>query len=134
MHYIDNFDLRFPSMDVVAVAAQHPSSWHDVTAPSGQVRTEPAPVVVVDGSRWLALCPGCYCAGAERVSFSSRLFFCCECRNAEWDHDLLTVPVPDNRLEIEAALLKRSSWRVRAWRPGESVADLKAQNLMHGVV
>lgn len=136
MHFIDTFDLRFPGLSHAEVAGQNPSSSRSFVLPTGKVSDAEPVLAFVDGSRWLARCPNTVCGGAERVNFETGLFFCCECRNAHVGHDYLRVTFPSQkqRDQIEAMLLQRADWRVRAWRPGETIADLKAQNREHGIV
>lgn len=135
MDFVDDFALRFPGLTHEEVAAAHPSSFRSVVLPTGRVSDAPAVQAFVDGSRWLAKCTNPVCNGAERVNFETGLFFCCECRNAHVGHDYIQVAAPaaKTRVSIEKALLVRPDWKVRAWTPGERVADLLAQNKARGL-
>lgn len=136
MEFIDTFDLRYPGLSHAEVAAQNPSSFRSVILPNGNISDANPVQAFVDGSRWIARCPNPVCGGAERVSFDRPVFFCCECRNTLVGHDYIKVAFPTQKQRglIEAELLRRPDWRVRAWLPGETVADLKAQNIENGIV
>lgn len=136
MQFIDNFDLRYPGLSHAEVAAQNSSSFRSVVLPTGNVSDAEPVQAFVDGSRWIARCPNPVCGGAERVNFETGVFFCCECRNAAVGHDYIRVAFPARKTRdlIEGVLLRRPDWRFRAWLPGETVNDLKAQNLANGIV
>lgn len=124
------------SGDVAVVAARHPSSVGDRTMPSGAVSVSVKVTARVNAGRWITDCPDPDCNGAEYVSFDSPVFFCCECRNARWGHDLLsvTVPTPKKRRDIEAYLRARPAPGTRNWRPEETVADLRDENRAKGIL
>jgi len=92
-------------------------------------------VARVSGGFWVADCPTDGCAGAELASFEAPFFFCCECRNAAFDHKAVQVVVPTakKRAEIEACLTVRPAPATRNWLPTETVATLRAENLAHSV-
>ena len=85
----------------------------------------------VNHGRWIADCP--FCNGAEMVDLDKRLFFCGSCLNKGVGGQWLTVAVPIERAAIEAELIKRSGEEHRNWKPGESVAALRAENRQQGV-
>ena len=78
---------------------------------------------VVDG-KWIVVCA---CGDAPMASpewDEARCFGCGAIyRGLVW---------PADRLEIESMLLRRPA-AVRTWLPGETVDDLREQNLSHGV-
>src|SRR3989304_8862424 len=115
-------ERRFGHSDHRRVAAKNPSSTRDRTLPSGKVAIGPAVQARANHGRWIADCPEC--AGAELVSFDNPVFFCCECRNAAAEHDLLPVllPEPAKRREIEAALVARPIPAARTRQPGRAPA------------
>lgn len=95
----------------------------------------------VNHGRWVADCP--FCPGAERVWPSGQLQ-----RNDDVDYPFgitrsglhcgftgRTCPVvfPEQAPAIDAVLTKRPVEATRNWRPGETVADLTAENVEHGV-
>jgi len=84
-------------------------------------------------SRWLARCPDEDCAGAELVSKVDPRFWCCSCQNAHVGGLWLRVVFPKNHEQIEALLLERPSPNNRSWNVGESVRDLKFENLERGI-
>lgn len=118
-----------------------------------------APVLAyVNNSKWLAACE---CGGVEFVDWERPLFMCCSCWNAGVDHAWRALLLPgaevtegdvvalaraefavladaaaapgSARDAIEAALLSRKPAN-RNWHPGETVADLVAENEAHGVI
>ena len=88
----------------------------------------------VNHGRWIADCPFADCRGAEMVDVLNPSFFCCTCRNDDTGGQPVPVELPSaaQRRAIEAVLAKRAQ-RFRNWRPGETVAMLKAENTAHGV-
>lgn len=103
----------------------------------------------INAGRWIAKCPDC--AGAEAVSSIDPIFYCFSCGNEKVGGRWREVVFPENKGEIEAALLKRRvKYRSgrdeisraltakpdplpRAWTPTESVEDLLEQNMKAGV-
>lgn len=79
----------------------------------------------VEHGRWCAACPAC----AQMMAFSPewRLALCFAC-GAEYGN----VELPANWREIESVLIGRDVVN-RNWIPGESVADLTAENAANGV-
>lgn len=80
--------------------------------------------------RWVCDCPKCN--SAELVKEFGRppriqSFRCTECGFAE------TLALPDDPDAIEAVLVKRPKRDNRNWRPGETLADLILENVVHGV-
>ena len=111
---------------------------------SGMIHGEPVEAEINCG-RWIALCPDC--GGAEYVSPDEQIFYCFSCGNAANFGDGRPVKFPQNRLEIEAAILERPVTErrgtnkiertllaapvlpmlSRSWKPGETVSDLRMQ-------
>ena len=85
----------------------------------------------VHQGRWVASCPNPNCKGVERV-WEEGWFFCLSCMNAQANHHLLGVGFPAERLDIEAVLEYRPVPN-RSWYDFESVQDLVAENLAHGL-
>jgi hypothetical protein len=90
-------------------------------------------VALVNGGRWIAQCE---CGGAEHVDPETRLFMCGSCFNAEVGHRWRTVELPDAQTMriVEVALLMRPEQDTRNWQADESVADLIAENVAHGLM
>jgi len=122
-------EARVP--DPVEFASRNPSSVGDTTPPSGKRRTRGRLLAHVNHGRWVVHCPTPGCGGAE-LAREDGLFFCCECRNAEVGGDYRTVAFPGEREEIERVLKLRPAPATRNWQPGETLDDLKAENLAHG--
>lgn len=116
-------------------AAKHPNGMRDFTGPAATVASSPKAIARISGSCWIFDCPDPGCGGAEFANFDEPLFYCCACRNAAWDHQPLKVEMPTakHRGELEAVLLKRPDPATRNWRPGETVSDLKVENVTRGV-
>ena len=81
-------------------------------------------VPFVAGGKWIVLCP---CGDAPMASPDWNEARCFECgavhRGLQW---------PADRDAIEAVLIVRPA-AVRTWLPTETVDDLRAQNVAHGV-
>lgn len=75
---------------------------------------------------WIVDCPDC--RGADFVWTDRPLQWCGSCGNAAVGGRWRRVVVPEGRSEIEAALLARPDQTTQNWEPGESVADLLAEN------
>ena len=93
--------------------------------PSGKVKAE------VNHGRWLVRCPSC--SGAEEADPGEPIFYCLSCGNADSAGHIMMVMFPDDRAEIEAALLARPDIGTRNWAPGESLQDLAKENGEHEV-
>ena len=92
------------------------------------------PRAYLNHGRWVVDCPAEDC---EAVLFADRTT--CECRDVSvCEHSNvpcgvpLRVVFPTNRVDIDRLLGSRPR-RNRNWIPSESVAALKAENLLHGV-
>lgn len=94
------------------------------TTPSGDVEA------YVNEGRWLVDCPTC--SGAQLASRTDRRFMCNECANFEVAGQWRRVIWPRDVAAIEKALELRFH-RNAHWRPGETVADLVAENVEQGV-
>jgi hypothetical protein len=87
----------------------------------------------VNDGRWLVKCPMDGCGGAQLASRKDPRFYCNECLNAGALGYWLRVTWPDDADEIEEVLRHRPLTTQQNWRPGETVADLRAENDEHGV-
>lgn len=125
-----------PEWTLLEHSQRFPNSVRDATPPAEGVSTAAKATAIVSGGVWVARCPLKDCHGCEIVSFTRGTFFCCECRNAAWKHQPIQVVVPDDatRAKIEAALVVRPVPATRNWVPPETVADLAAENVEHGIV
>ena len=97
------------------------------------------PVRIRQG-RWVVLCQNPGCNSAVIADDKERCFICAECGSPENDRHWYAVewPAPEVRRRIEELLLARpaispAQARNRNWEPGESLADLRAQNALYGV-
>lgn len=87
----------------------------------------------VNYGRWLVECPD-GCKNALMVSRMTPLFICGYCAS-----DWYRVAFPDDREEIEELLMARPVDRQgrgienRSWLLRETVADLRTENLTHGI-
>ncbi len=100
-------------------------------------------MMFMNDGRWVAVCATVDCSGAERLWPGGEI----RQRNDGHDYGItlggvlhcgncgLTsqVDVPDNMAEVEAVLAQRPVSQTRNWLPGETIRDLKAENLLHGV-
>lgn len=93
----------------------------------------------VNHGRWIAECPTGD-GGAMMVALDDLYFLCPVCRN-ELNGGLwydVRVPAPSVRRALEEALLRRPAQDgfnapTRNWVPGETVADLVAENTRMGL-
>jgi hypothetical protein len=107
--------------------------------------------VYVNHGRWVARCPrpGCYnaeafgkCADGTTGGLTASGEF--HCRNEyapngqQYDGCGLTCPAdwpaPDMVPAVEQLLSPRPAPVTRNWHPGETLADLQAENFEHGIV
>jgi hypothetical protein len=91
----------------------------------------PAPLKVVarvNHGRWIVDCP--FCTGAQLASPTDRRFLCADCGNVNIDGKWITVTWPSDAETIEATLAVRPREN-RNWRPDESIADLRRENVEH---
>lgn len=83
---------------------------------------------VVNHGRWLVECPTSWCEAAQLAFRNDQRFFCHNCHNIEADGHWLKVIWPRNAAEIERVLDARSRPENRNWTPGETLAQLRAEN------
>lgn len=86
----------------------------------------------INQSAWAVRCPDC---GESIVTQAGEHLFCPNCLNVGNGYKPRSVVFPDGteRIRIEAALLKRLNPANRNWAYPETVADLVAENLGHGI-
>jgi hypothetical protein len=77
--------------------------------------------------RWVVDCPEC--PGCNDADPAEPVYLCTSCGFPE---QLVRVEFPDRRAEIERLLLKRKHIANRNWRPGETLAQLRQQNIQNG--
>lgn len=100
------------------------------TAINGQVFAE------VNHGRWIVRCP--VCPSAALASERTKLFLCPECGSPENGNRWYAVIFPPFKRAIENVLLRRPMRNpnhapTRNWLPGETVADLVAENTLQGI-
>lgn len=100
--------------------------------PSSEVSDEPPLRTFVTTNLWAAECPDCHTA--MLVWVERPVLMCSGCLNAVVDHRWrrVTLPKEAERLAIEAVLQARPLPHTRNWRPGETIADLMAENDARG--
>lgn len=86
----------------------------------------------VNAGRWLWRCE---CGAANHVWMGGGNV-CLECNNAETHGRprIIVMPNPGQREQIEKLLLMRKDRRSRNWKPGETLMDLRLENIRHGEV
>lgn len=82
----------------------------------------------VDHGRWLVECD--YCKSAQLVGDEDLRFFCINCSNISNDGKWREIVWPENAEEIENVLAVRPIDN-RHWSPGETIDELKAENVAH---
>jgi hypothetical protein len=90
----------------------------------------------VNHGAWIAVCP----CGAEGlpapgcvVWISQPWAWCVRCGNAAAGGRWRPIVLPSEHAAIEALLEQRPELATRNWTPGETVDDLAAQNVAHGI-
>lgn len=116
---VNGAPVRTPG--IAAEAVQLPPA---ALAPEPQLRAE-----VRDG-RWAVRCP--FCPSAQETSPDDRRFYCVGCLNAAADGRWLKVVWPRNYVDIERVLEARDP-RNAHWFPGETLSDLRRENVDHGL-
>lgn len=86
----------------------------------------PLPARVYNGL-WIYDCP---CGGAEMVLRGHPIGWCCSCGNRYAGGLWVRVQLPDNLEEIEALLDKRHYPVNQNWSPGETLDQLREENLV----
>lgn len=81
--------------------------------------------VVVNHGRWIVECPDCH--DAQLASRHDPRFMCVACGNASVGGKWRRVTWPAKANQIEELLEVRVA-ALQNWAPGETVADLKAEN------
>ena len=84
-------------------------------------------VAEVNHGRWIVKCE---CGGAEKM-WEEAIFMCMSCMNAQHKHQYRRATFPNQRAQIEKALLKRPV-KNRNWQLGETLAQLRDENKEHG--
>ena len=90
----------------------------------------PAVAAYVIRGNWVADCPFCR---ETIVVEPGQPFTCPNCTMAENGGKARPLAMPEQRAEIEAALLQRPVPDNRNWLVGETVEDLVRENRAHGV-
>jgi hypothetical protein len=105
----------------------------DLATAERKVDPKAKALVRLNHGRWIVDCP--FCPSAQIASASDPLFLCSDCLNFAIGSRWVRVvwPKPANRKAIEEAVHLRPSKEVMNWDPAESVADLRRENLEHGV-
>lgn len=80
---------------------------------------------LVSGGKWIVRCA---CGNGPSASPAWQLALCFEC-GAVFEG----VTFPEDAADVELALLARPQLRNRHWAAPETVADLIAENVQHGV-
>lgn len=107
-------------------------SWHHnvVVRRAGTPWDSEKPCVArVNHGRWVATCP--WCDAKMLTSLEWGVAYCAEC-GARYGAGM--VEFPDEASEIERLLCRRAKRETQNWKPGETIEDLIADNVEHGVV
>ncbi len=79
--------------------------------------------------RWVADCADPYCANAEEPAPGDTTMVCSWCGQRSW----LVWPDRADVDRIERLLSLRPVPSTRNWTPGETMGDLAAENIAHGL-
>jgi hypothetical protein len=131
---IEHWEHTFGTMTLADVAAD-PRYWGGGgnALPADGIAESPVAYAEVNHGRWIAKCPfpGCRCA--EMVDFGRPTYWCNECRNRLTRNRPVRLVIPEERYLIEAVLMRRPEQRFRNWLPGETIAQLEAENAEQGI-
>lgn len=119
-------DLAFHHRQVLLVLA---GGRYAGLLPATSEVDDGAPILArANFGRWIADCPDC--RGATMVWVEQPLQWCPDCHNRAVGHRWRRVALPpaEERVAIEGALARRPGRANRNWEPGETVADLLAEN------
>jgi hypothetical protein len=95
---------------------------------AGGVLLAGAAMARINQNRIIVDCPAPYCRSALMVPPFHPGYECWDCG---WSAPIVWPP---NLADIVAVLLLRPDPTTRCWLPGETVMDLVAQNIEHGIV
>jgi hypothetical protein len=84
----------------------------------------------INHNRWLAVCE---CGGAEVVDPQHKYMYCFSCFNMLNKGRPRHVKFPHRMKRIEAILLEREDPLTKNWMLTESIEDLEAENVAHGI-
>lgn len=123
---VHRFWRHHPGTVAAPLAGQPRGPW-----PTGA--TDRTAAAYVNHGRWCVDCPF-GCGSAQYASRADRRFFCIECGNDSTSGWVTVIwPAPLDIAAIEAALGVRPQVATRNWQPGETVADLLAENQARGL-
>lgn len=80
--------------------------------------------------RWIARCPAGLCTNAIQVARRQQTFECIGAGSCGWTSTIVWPADPES---IEVLLALRPDEKTRSWLPGESLAQLLAENTAHGL-
>lgn len=109
-----------------------PSRYDPALAAALEAKTAPMTEAVlarVDHGRWVVDCPSC--SSAQYGCKTDHRFMCVECHNVTANGLWRPVIWPKNHEQIEKALAHRATAN-HHWRPGETIAQLEAENAAGG--
>lgn len=86
-------------------------------------------IAMVNHNRWIAQCE---CGGAEVVDPDLPNFYCFSCFNVFNEGYARTVDFPHYHAAIDKVLSLRDDPFTKNWIPGETIGELRAQNIAHG--
>lgn len=89
-------------------------------------RNKKLAIAYINESKWVADCPSEWCRGAELIAPGHDML-CADCGMVS------KVKWPKDRVEIERLLNLRPDPFRRNWLPHETVNDLLAENIEHGI-
>lgn len=125
--------VRVAGVDYATFARARIKSVHDRIADLNLAHATGEPVrAFVSASRWLWRCE---CGAGNHVWLGGGNV-CLECNNAitHGRPRVIVMPGAGQREQIEKLLLMRKDKASRNWQPGETLMDLRLENIRHGEV
>jgi len=120
-------DWTAPQRVVWRSAVKLSESQRMVVIEDRNVMSDVKAFAVVNGGRWLVLCPFPNCNGAQYASFLDRRFYCVDCCNRAVGGKWLEVIWPAHAGDLERTLSERPG-EAQHWVPGETSDDLREQD------
>lgn len=101
-----------------------------ISLPAGDA-AGPTVQAEVNHGRWIVRCP--WCNGAEGADRADRYFYCLGCQNVLAGGKRVPVRFPSAANELETLLARRPGEASRNWLPGQTLDEIRAENLEHGI-
>lgn len=121
--------MVLPSTRAAEIAARMWWSREDVAFFLPEETADEPLAACINHGRWVVICE---CGDAQLASADDPRFFCVSCLNERQGGKWRPVTWPEQRSDIEQVLRERFTEHAN-WLPGETVEQLRAENVENGV-